>query len=121
MDNLIEFKKKYGKLSDAVIISVMYHLEFPSVISLEVQCRNQENNDAWELIQLSLKNVQELIFKEVKTSNQVIYEAIIEPFGGNYVFDFSPYSQESSTLEDFRRSNFVVHCTSFELSVIKNL
>ena len=115
LKKLIEFKERYGDLHDSLIKRVDYSLN-ESNVSVEIACCNQDRDN----LVLYFTNIEEFIFKEINTTNQVIYEATFATLNGNLVFDFSPYSLGSEKLEDFRRSHFVIHCKGFNYMLKPN-
>lgn len=116
MNKIDEFIRKYGRLGDAVITKISYNYENESTISIKMKCFVNHLEDVeWSELHIVLSGIKEFVFNEKKgkKENNVIYSAIIDTYDKSIVFDFSPYSPDANTMEEYRKSDFLVICDSF--------
>ncbi|MGN6569315.1 MAG: hypothetical protein ACTHJ0_15250 [Flavipsychrobacter sp.] len=76
---VIEFKEKYGELSDAVIKSInVNYAGFGDLskrnVQIIVECKNILANYRWERILMSFDDVTKFKLIEEKFTNQIIME-----------------------------------------------
>jgi len=91
-----------------------------AVVVLSVrQSTTLEVNDGWVNVRLAIEHVEEYALKEsAKVSCRVLSGGLqINAFRDLLFFDFDPYSDEPTGVEDFRRSGFYIAGRSFSWRV----
>ena len=121
MDKLAALIKKYGPFCDVVIERLNYKLEYiENLIELEVIARNIEhsNFNVYENILIKFNKIKEFKFYESmgSTNHITVLDCNILRINGLYVFDFIPWGENLTDLDDIRKSNFYIICEDFEFT-----
>ncbi len=112
-DKLVDI---YGDLSDSIIEEITYAYSKGKEISsiqMKLTAYNSHKNKKDKLV-IVLKGIKGFILKEIKSTNQVVFEAVIIKIDNQIVFDFSPYSSYNYDINDFNKTDLGVICTSVD-------
>ncbi|AYQ32281.1 hypothetical protein [Runella sp. SP2] len=121
MDKTVLFKKKYGSFCDVVIERLNYKLEYiENFMELEVIARNIEysNFNVYENILIKFNKIKKFKFYESMgaTNHITVLDCNILKISGLYVFDFIPWGENLTDLDEIRKSNFYIICEDFEFT-----
>jgi len=119
MDNLAALIKRYGDFCDSTIESLSYKLHYiDRVITMTTLTRNIEFTDknVYEIVTLKFTKIKEFKFYEEEGSinHIVVLGGDFLKIQNRYIFDFIPWGEHLTTLEDIRKSNYYIICEEFE-------
>lgn len=115
MEKLNSFSSIFAKLEDSVIKKIQYDLDINKICML---IEAKDNNGEWRILNMTFNKIKELKFEEIRSSNSVIYDSVFTLINdtNDYLFDFSPYTTEYDSSNDYKKSTFYMICKDFEFN-----
>lgn len=88
------------------------------VLSLQIEVRNQLKEWVWENITLELHGIKHFVFKEGKSSNQILNHVYFQELNGLFLIDFAGFESKEHTLESIQKSPFYCVCEALKVKKI---
>ncbi len=113
MEKLELLIRQYAKFDDAIIEKIIYNLHYREpVMEIYIITRNL-TNDRYDKVILFLINIEELKFVEPPANYKCVGDCNFFRKEGKYVFDFTPWTDSTTDLEEIRKSKFYAICNDF--------
>jgi hypothetical protein len=106
-----EFLDRFNSFNDAVVrrVEFRYGASGRRQATLTISTQDQRSDVTRSNVVIVIDNVSESGFREGKSTRQVLSDGLtVAWFNGEVWCDLSPYAQEPTSVEDFRRSDFYV-------------
>jgi hypothetical protein len=116
--NLSDFRARFYDFYDGLIrnITVSFmssHDKTRVVVTCSVQDREAEQNNGWINLTININNVTELILIEDSITCVVLSSGVNILFSNDSIYlDFCPFTEEPQSIDDFKKSRFLVVGTS---------
>jgi hypothetical protein len=120
-DSIDSFLSRFGTFNDSVLRKVEHRFAANGSRQAEVviSAQDQRVELGWSNVIISFADVFEFLFREGKSTRQVLSDGLkIVLLDGKLWCDFSPYSTEGESIDDFRRSDFYVVAAGINWDVV---
>lgn len=120
---ILEIKRLYGSLGDAVIEKIEYSLVNSDTndkcLSVYMRCLNWKTEE-WQKVKFYFMNVLHFQYLEnKKLQSSVVFEALIEQKEKSITIDFFPIQVDGlGKLAEDPESSFLVHCKTISYEVV---
>lgn len=104
---------QYAKFDDAIIEKIIYNFHYREPNMEIYTITRNVTNDRYDKVVLFLMNVKEVRFIEPPSNYKCVGDCNFFRKEGKYVFDFTPWSDSTTDLEETRNSKFYVICNDF--------
>jgi hypothetical protein len=107
---LAEFLTRFYHCYDGLIRYVKVNFNFKEVsVILSTQDQETQENEGWVNLVLEINDFSEFILIEDKSSCTVLSSGLqVGFFNGKTYLDFCPYTEEPDSIDDFKKSRFMV-------------
>jgi hypothetical protein len=103
--------ERFCEFSDAVLRKVQhtYLSTGKQMTEVTLSAMDKEAPDGWSNVVVRIRGVEELVFKEGRTTCQVLSNGLQIEWHEDIVYvDFSPYSTVAAGVEEIRKSDFYI-------------